>query len=354
MSHQSTPIVGATLDAPIRYNAHAGRAITGDIWDAAWADDGATYAQVDDIPTWDGPLNTNLSIATFGTSAPPDLSATIVNPMRAYGRDTELGPDGACWKANGLTCLDGVLYLTVSRHWYGHPRPDGLQIARDASIVTSRDHGQTWAPETPPGVAPFPRPLFPGPTFATPFFVKYGRDGAPPAPAPDEADRYVYAVSNDGYWDNGNAMHLGRVARADLPNPRLEDWEFCAALDDGQPRWARGAAGLAAPAPILQAPGRCGQAGVQFIPGLNRYLMAQWSYPDLSGMGDNFLVGHSIWEWYEAPHPWGRGRSSSDGTGPPRASTTLASPSASSAPTAAASGRSPRATSGPRPSPRIG
>jgi hypothetical protein len=301
---KSTPITGVTLDTPIHYNTYADQAVKGDIWDAAWADDQCLYTVVDDILLWNGEFTSNLSVVSMADTAPPGVRPEIVNPMHAYGFANELGADGACWKGNGITCVDGILYLGVSRHWYGHTRPDGIQIARDASIVLSRDHGQTWWPE-PPRAEPFARPLFPGPNFATPFFVKYGRDGLAPTEPIDEADSYVYAVSNDGYWDNGNAMHLGRVARADLPNLLLDDWEFYAGTADGSPRWLRGREGLADPQPIIQAPRRCGQAGIQFIPGFNRYLMPQWSYPELTGQNADFKVAHSIWEWYEAPHLWG-------------------------------------------------
>ncbi len=299
--------MGATLGPPIRYNDPPVKYVYGDIWNTAWADDDVLYVYVDDTRGWQNELSPsrgrNLAVSSFGATAPPDLAGTLVNSMDRFGHENELGDDGACWKADGIYGVDGVLYLTVSRHWYGKPETHNVQLARDASILKSYDYGLTWDPLPPAGAQPFSNPMFPGPDFATPFFVQYGQDGAPPTPVVDDADRYVYAVSSDGYWDNGNRMHLGRVLREDLPNLDASQWEFFTGMVGAEPRWGRGLSGLADVAPILTAPGRCGQAGVQYIPGLGRYLLPQWHYPDLSAQ--DFKVNHSVWEFYEAPHPWG-------------------------------------------------
>ena len=65
--------------------------------------------------------------------------------------------------------------------------------------------------------------MFPGSRFATPYFVEYGQDGRASV---DNADRYVYALSNDGFWDNGNNLILGRVARSKIGNLRAADWQY--------------------------------------------------------------------------------------------------------------------------------
>lgn len=309
MSHQadSTPITGATLEPPIRYNVPPAQYVYGDIWNTAWADDDILYVYVDDTRGWQNELllsrGRNLAISSFGDSVPSNLLGRLVNSMDAYGHENQLGDDGACWKADGIYCVDGVLYLTVSRHWYGKPETGHVQITRDATIVRSQDHGLTWTPTPPPHAQPFPHPTFPGRRFATPFFVQYGKDGAPPTPAIDAADEFVYAISSDGCWDNGNAMYLGRVARGDLPNLDASQWAFYTGTVDSEPTWESGLKGLEAALPILEATARCGQAGIQFIPALNRYILPQWSYPELSAK--SFNVSHSIWEFYEAPHPWG-------------------------------------------------
>ena len=39
----------------------------------------------------------------------------------------------------------------------------------------------------------------------------------------DNADRYVYALSNNGFWDNGNNQVLGRVPRDQIGALKASD-----------------------------------------------------------------------------------------------------------------------------------
>ena len=64
--------------------------------------------------------------------------------------------------------------------------------------------------------------MFPGRTFSTPFFVQHGKDDK----RQDDSDLYVYAVSNDGAWNNGSWMTLGRVPRDRIARLAAKDWEF--------------------------------------------------------------------------------------------------------------------------------
>ena len=100
--------------------------------------------------------------------------------MAEFGKAAELKEDGASWKASGLTCVDGVLYLAASRHYYdgvGDTSTDSarhfwIQETWDASIVKSTDHGKTWTEAPRLG-----KSMFPGRVFSNPFFVQYGKDG---------------------------------------------------------------------------------------------------------------------------------------------------------------------------------
>jgi hypothetical protein len=85
----------------------------GDVWATAWADDDLLYSVSDDTPGFDGFRNSNLAISVLAGDSAEDLSGHTVNAMEEYGACNEEGPDGATWKANGLTCVDGVLYLSV-------------------------------------------------------------------------------------------------------------------------------------------------------------------------------------------------------------------------------------------------
>lgn len=298
---------GTTLGKPIRYN-RVGRNVRGDTWACAWSEDDVIYTVMDDTPGFDLVLNPskdrNLAIGTFGVSTPPELVGTMVNGMEVYGCANQLGSDGASWKGNGIICVNNVLYLSVSRHWYHVKEFDHRQIARDASIVKSEDKGQTWKPQ-PYDAQPLPNPLFPGQRFATPFFVDFGRDGDALENLPHEADRYVYAISTDGYWNNGNGIHLARVLRTDLPKLELESWEFYCGTRDGyeSPIWRPGKAGLEACYPILSKPYRFGQTGMTYLEHLKRYLLLGWHYPRLGK--DSWQHQTSVWDFYEAPTPWG-------------------------------------------------
>lgn len=65
--------------------------------------------------------------------------------------------------------------------------------------------------------------MFPGLRFGAPYFVWYGQDDAATV---DNADKYVYAVSNDGHFEDGHDYVLGRVLRTKLPDLFATDWSF--------------------------------------------------------------------------------------------------------------------------------
>jgi hypothetical protein len=247
--------------------------------------------------------NRNVALCGFGSTRPPELRGDTVNGMEEFGRANQLGRDGACWKGNGMISVDGKLYMSVSRHWYHVKSYDHRQISRDASIIVSDDNGATFRP-TPRNAEPLPNPLFRGPNFATPFFLDTGQDGHI-SDLPDATREWVYAVSTDGYWDNGNALHLGRVPRSKLSRLSLEDWEFyCGTRSQGGPPiWSVGQSGLDACYPILSRPFSFGQTGMLYLPALSRYVIIGWHYPKL----DREVWNHTMsqWDFYAAEQPWG-------------------------------------------------
>jgi hypothetical protein len=66
--------------------------------------------------------------------------------------------------------------------------------------------------------------MFPGRLFSTPYFIQY--DYGHGETAVDNANEYVYATSNNGFWDCGDDMVLGRVARSKLALLSGKDWEY--------------------------------------------------------------------------------------------------------------------------------
>jgi hypothetical protein len=281
-------IISATVGEPTRVpGSH------GDVWTTAWAADGALYTASDDTLGFDRRCSSNLAISRIGGEEPLALHGETVNPMPEYGAWGEVSPvDRASWKANGFASVDGALYLSVSRH-SGYMDCDlPHQEAFDASIVRSDDHGVTWSPAPTLGAS-----MFPGPSFATPAFIEFGRDSAA------AIDEHVYAVSSDGAWNNGSAMRLGRVRRERMSRLDAADWEFIQDFDrqeDSRPVWgprhdtARS---------IFRAPGRTSMTGIHFVKELGLFVLPQWHYPYL-GQVDR-AWGVTRWELYQAPAPWG-------------------------------------------------
>jgi hypothetical protein len=282
-------ITSARYGEPIRYpKSH------GDLWTATWADDDALYVASDDTRGFNDSCNSNLAIHRIVGVNPPDLSAQTVNPMGEYGSIGErLEIDNGMWKACGLASVDGVLYLSVSRHTYPW---DAFHIQRawDASIVKSTDHGQHWSPMPRIGHS-----MFPGFTFSAPFFIQYGRDGT--IPDAHEARSYVYAVSGDGTWNNGHSMSLGRVRRDLLPRLDGSDWEFVHGFSkDGSPVWRprHDTAGY-----IFRQPGATSMTGIHYISALGIYIMPQWYHNRLQEPEKRWQS--TCLALYQAEAPWG-------------------------------------------------
>ena len=113
----------------------------------------------------------------------------------------------------------------------------------------------------------------------------------------DNADRYVYAISNNGFWDNGDNQILGRVARERIAGLRGADWEFYTGGDGmTDSAWSTN---MHKAKLILDAPGKLGMTGAVFVPGLGRYLMIGWYYPAGGGVMPKSSA-RTIWDFYEA------------------------------------------------------
>ena len=236
-SKTTRPIVDVALtradnSTPVRYNSSSSKFIFADGFMTAWGANHHLYTITNDTKGWNNAMyasrGRNLSFDSFGMTSPPNLVGSAINTMDRFGVDAEgraeMNPNlnrlkWYVWKANSVTSIDGYLYMTVSRHSYGSGYIDFRQQAKDSRILISKNNGVTWSPLPPSQGAPFASAnvMFPGSKFATPFFVEYGKDGAAPAPAVDASDQFVYAVSNDGYWNNDSHMSLGRVPRPPLP-----------------------------------------------------------------------------------------------------------------------------------------
>lgn len=267
----------------------------GDTWSGTWADDNHVYSTADDCLGINRSNSSNLALFRI-KGAPPSHEVELVNPMHLYG--TLAYYDGlASWKADGLTSVDGVLYMGVSQHsWAGH-FGDFVQRTFEGSIVKSADHGVTWSPKPVSG-----RGMFPWVSFSTPFFVQFGKDYQ------DAIDDYVYAVSNDGTWNNGNFMTLRRCPRNRIANLQTTDWEYITALDaGGQPKWERIVSSNFSgwnTMPIFKHRGFTSMTGMQYVPFIKRFILPQWAFVNLD-LSYEQSFDHSALMLYEAPNPWG-------------------------------------------------
>ena len=269
----------------------------GDTWDATWADDDAIYSSSDDSRGFRARVNSNLMVNKLEGQDPNNLKGTTINTMDEYGKAGDLWIDGNCWKANGMSCIDGVLYLFVSRHDYNGEStldPWRRQDTRNASLIKSSDHGITWSRTA---IENYKNPMFPGTRFSTPFFIHYGKNGAANV---DNGDKYVYAMSNNGFWCNGDDMILGRVLKTEISNLDGSDWAYYTGgngmLDSN---WTKD---MNKAFPIISNRSKLSMNGATYIPSLRKYVMIQWYHAFGSG---EMSPQESILDFYEAPDPWG-------------------------------------------------
>jgi hypothetical protein len=151
------------------------------------------------------------------------LVVRTVNCLSSFGpRGGGRSPDGCSWKTGGITRIGHVIYLAVARQLHlcslGRQR-NGILPSFNASILASGDGGRTWRNPwgttsrrgaAPPWNSRLHRyqPMFPGRRFSVPFFIQYGPGNTQTV---DGANRYLYAVSTNGFAYNASYLHLARV-----------------------------------------------------------------------------------------------------------------------------------------------
>jgi hypothetical protein len=148
-----------------------------------------------------GSKQRNLAFNRLSGNTPHTLVGAMVNTMDAYGARGDKLSDNATWKACGQECVDSVFYAFVSRNTYGSDSGDPLmrQTAANCSLIKSTDRGLNW---TRTAAENYHSPMWPGRTFGAPFFIHYGGNGG--RVTRDSADKYVYAISTDGFWNDGD------------------------------------------------------------------------------------------------------------------------------------------------------
>ena len=215
---ESPPIKSVTVG-----NGYIYLESTGDEWSPTWAEDGNLYTNNDDGSNFGGlTWHRNVAFGKLVGDDPFRSKGTTINPPLSmdYGSAGQAGADGANWKSMNTYCVDGVLYMGLARCFYPEESGDSLGRHRfcNSSIIKSTDHGLTW---TRPPAENYHQPMFPGDRFGALYFVWYGQNGAAEV---DNADKYVYAISTNGHFEDGDDVVLGpRFAKqaAELESRRL-------------------------------------------------------------------------------------------------------------------------------------
>jgi hypothetical protein len=278
-------------------NIHKWDMSNGDTWDPFWADDDNLYAFNCDGRGF-GTQSRNLAFNQLHGDSPHTLSGRIVNSMDEYGAAGKKEADNATWKACGQECIDSTFYAFVSRNVYGSDSKDPLlrQTAFNASLIKSTDKGLTW---TRPAADNYKSPMWPGTRFGSPFFIHYGKNGG--RVSQDGALQYVYAVSPNGFWNDGDDFILGRVERAKIANLQASDWTYYAGGDGhSADSWSEQ---IGRAIPILSLPAKCGQTPPCYIPTLGVYLMISWY--NTEKMNKWFEPNEMRYDFYQSEHPWG-------------------------------------------------
>ena len=280
-------------------NLHKYDSSNGDTYDPFWAFDDSLYAAGCDGRGFGARgkgRNINFNILSGNTME--GLTGRWVNGMDDYGHTGQSRADSANWKACGQECIDSVFYLFVSRNKYGHKSGDRLlrQTAFNSSLIKSANKGLTWTRTESDNYA---TPIWSGSTFSSPFFVHYGKNGG--NETKDNADKFVYAISNNGFWNGGDNYIIGRVERSKLKLLNPKDWTYYIGGDGSKDKnWT---SEITNAKHILDLPAQCGQMGATYIPSIKKYVLIAWYITDT--LKSWFNPKEIRYDFYQADHPWG-------------------------------------------------
>ncbi|HEY2297484.1 MAG TPA: hypothetical protein VGH43_07130 [Jatrophihabitans sp.] len=245
---------------------------------------------------------------------PGRLRIRTRNCMTSYGvPGGGLSPDGCSWKSGGITRVGRTIYLAVARQLRACSKgaqQHGIQPSFNASIVKSVDGGLTWRNSwgmvSRDGAAPpfddatgHYRAMFPGRSFSAPFFIQYGPGNTHTV---DGANRYLYAVSTDGYAYNGSYLRLARVRIGKVQHRSA--WQFYHGAVGGAGRqWGHR---VRRATRVLRAPHSLSQPAIQYIPALRRYVLMTFYYPNAHrDFPRPRQTSRTNLRIYTAPKPWG-------------------------------------------------
>ena len=233
-------------------------------------------------------IGSDIAILSAQGADPSRLTVTTVNCMTSYGHragGTDPGPDGCSWKTGGITRVGRVLYLAVARqiaHVRQATRPSACSLRSTPASSSRPTAGKTWTNPWGTTNATAPRRRTTTSSVATrrcspgsrsPHRSSSSTGRATPR-RPTAADKYLYAVSNDGYTYNGNYLHLGRVPLNQVQNAKA--WQYYhGSIGGNGAYWTSSVAGATR---VLSAKHSISQPVIQYLPALKKYLLLSFSF----------------------------------------------------------------------------
>jgi hypothetical protein len=143
--------------------------------------------------------------------------------------------------------------------------------------------------------------MFDGQKFSAPFFIQYGPGNSHTA---DHADKFLYAVSNDGYAYDGNYVLLGRVPLDKVQ--RRGAWRFYHARTGRsghrERHWSKALRGATH---VLTVKHGISQPAIQYYPALRLYLLLTFHFKYSPRFPYDGTTAYSSFTFYKARHPWG-------------------------------------------------
>jgi hypothetical protein len=135
--------------------------------------------------------------------------------------------------------------------------------------------------------------------FSAPFFIQYGPGNSDTV---DGGDKYLYAVSTDGFAYNGNYLHLARVPLNSVQTART--WQYYHGRVGGYGnKWTNSPVGATR---VIQAHNGLSQPAIQYVPALKRYVLLSFSFthagPDFPTRSE---TPYTAFHFYTSPKPWG-------------------------------------------------
>lgn len=280
-----------------RFRYHCGE---GDMWPQTWGADDMIYCGAGD----NHGCTMNLWMLKTFRFRPERLTNTadwgieMINPSPVSPEQMARQAEIKGMKPSGLLDIGGTLYLSVEAQNYGDNPFFNRQRNLRGWILRSADGGRHFED------AGMERPFFEG-RLSSCHFLQFGKgyEGA--------RDGYVYAYfpydAEDGnsYWENNDALLLGRVKKEQLQNRAA--WEFFCGSGN-TPAWN---ADEQKARPVFSYYKMTGANHVCYNAGIGRYLMGNYGFIDenlhprpVHQM--SYPESHiSQLTLFEAPEPWG-------------------------------------------------